>query len=166
MTGGRESFLPARRPKMLPISSTVTARSSSLSQLTNRSRALLSSSDRARRCTPPAGVAPILAISSRLARRRPPFTRSLVASKRPSKVVDFLGDSVAARAEFRQHPLPLLGRSWYNRKIVMYRRWVALGWLALLALPARPAGGEPLARSVPGRKACCSPSWATSWRTT
>jgi hypothetical protein len=76
----------------------------------------------------------------------------LVASKRSSKVVDFLGDSVAARAEFRQHPLPLFRRSWYNRKIVMYLRWLALGWLTLLALPARPAGGEPLARTGPRPK--------------
>ena len=115
---------------------------------------------------PPPAWRPILAISSRLARRRLPFTRSLVASKRSSKVVDFLGDSVAARAEFRQHPLPLFRRSWYNRKIVMYRGGLpSAGWLCSRCRRGRRAANRSPGRG-PDRKACCSPSWATSWRTT
>ena len=64
---------PARRVKMLPIWSIVTVQPASLHQPTNRSRPCPSRSVSARRQTPPFGVAPILAISIRLAHRRLPL---------------------------------------------------------------------------------------------
>ena len=74
------SSLPARREKMLPMASTQTVMSIASSHETNRSRARLSSSVRVRRCTPPPGVAPILAISSRDSLKRAPFTRRSFSS--------------------------------------------------------------------------------------
>ena len=74
MTGGRDSSRPGRRAKMLPILSIRTVQPASSHQRTNRSRAALSTSVSASRQTPPLSVAPIFAISMRLAHRRSPST--------------------------------------------------------------------------------------------
>ena len=76
ITGAAASSRPPRRPKMLPISSTTTLASASLSHAASWSLALLSSSPSARRVTPPPGVAPISAIRSKAAFNRRPSIRS------------------------------------------------------------------------------------------
>ena len=73
ITGARASFFPTRFPKIFPISSIRTSRSSRSSHLTKRSLACLSVSVKVRRSTPPAEVAPIFAIFSSLFLRRSPF---------------------------------------------------------------------------------------------
>ena len=74
ITGGSDSSRPARRAKMLPILSMPTLQPASSHQRTKRSRAALSTSVSASRQTPPFSVAPIFAISIRLAHRRSPST--------------------------------------------------------------------------------------------
>ena len=63
ITGG-SVVSPARSPKMLPIWSTVTRRPASRIRVTIQSRPRLSSSESARRVSPPRGVCPILPSSS------------------------------------------------------------------------------------------------------
>src|SRR6187402_2339549 len=65
--------MPSRRAKRLPISSIRIVRAASLHHLVKRSRARMSSVVSARRRTPPLGVAPIFAISVRVAHRRGPL---------------------------------------------------------------------------------------------
>src|SRR6516225_3365803 len=83
MTGGRDSSLPGRRAKMLPILSTVMRQPAASPHCRNRSRAWRSRSVSARRQTPPFSVAPILASSIRLCHSRSLSMRILVLIDSP-----------------------------------------------------------------------------------
>jgi len=74
--GGRLLSRPGRRMKPLPILSMVTVMPASRAQRVTRSRPCLSSSDSARRQTPPLAVAPICASSISESHRRWPSMRN------------------------------------------------------------------------------------------